>query len=83
MLLCRLLADARYFDSRISKIDGAGDLGQEIVRVVQAKTVAETIAPAPPSAQETTNGQNEEDKSVQEQPSTEAKGDDKKEETKS
>ncbi|KAI1621878.1 Vps54-like protein-domain-containing protein [Exophiala viscosa] len=79
----RLLADAQYFDSRISKIDGAGDLGQEIVKVVQAKMVAETAVPAPPTMQETTNGQKEPDNSAQEQPSTEAKGDDKKEETKS
>ncbi|KIV86215.1 hypothetical protein, variant [Exophiala sideris] len=79
----RLLADAQYFDSRISKIDGSGDLGQEIVKVVQAKTVAQTAAPPPPTVSETTNGQKEPDKTGQERPSTEAKGDNQKEETNS
>lgn len=35
----RMLADADYFSSRISKIDGAGDLGEHIVNVVNAKPV--------------------------------------------
>jgi vacuolar protein sorting-associated protein 54 len=40
MLTCiRILADAEYFDSRISKLDGAGDLGGHIVNVVRAKAI--------------------------------------------
>lgn len=41
----RLLADAEFFRSRISKIDGAGDLGEHIVKVVQAKTFVNTALP--------------------------------------
>jgi vacuolar protein sorting-associated protein 54 len=37
----RLLADAEFFRSRISKIDGSGNLGDHIVKVVQAKTFVE------------------------------------------
>ena len=40
MLTCsRMLADAEYFDSRISKLEGAGDLGGHVVNVVRAKTI--------------------------------------------
>lgn len=41
----RVLADAEFFNSRISKIDGAGDLGEHIVNVVQSKEVLNTAAP--------------------------------------
>ncbi len=34
-----MLADAQYFDSRISKLEGAGDLGLHIVEIVKNKTV--------------------------------------------
>ena len=34
-----MLADAEYFNSRISKLDGAGDLGQHVVNVVRAKAI--------------------------------------------
>lgn len=83
--LYRLLADAQFFDSRISKIDGSGDLGQEIVKVVQAKTVAETGASAPATAtSETANGQkDEQEKSAPAQEATEVKGQDTPEDTKS
>ena len=47
----RLLADADFFRSRISKIDGSGDLGDHIVKVVQAKTVLNTVLPPRPSAE--------------------------------
>lgn len=52
--MSRLLADAEFFKTRISKIDGAGDLGDEIVKVVQGKSVAqiEAAAAAPTSAPE-------------------------------
>jgi vacuolar protein sorting-associated protein 54 len=40
MLTCsRMLADAEYLDSRISKLEGAGDLGEYIVNVVRAKAI--------------------------------------------
>ena len=35
----RMLADAQFFDSRISKLDGAGDLGEHILNVVKAKPI--------------------------------------------
>ena len=35
-----MLADAEYFNLRISKLDGAGDLGDHIVNLIRAKTVA-------------------------------------------
>lgn len=34
-----MLADAHYFNSRISRLEGAGDLGPHIVEVVKNKTV--------------------------------------------
>jgi vacuolar protein sorting-associated protein 54 len=34
-----LLSDAEYFKSRISKIDGSGDLGDVLVQVTNAKTI--------------------------------------------
>jgi vacuolar protein sorting-associated protein 54 len=46
----RLLADAEFFNSRISRIDGSGDLGEQIVKVIQAKTVSSS---APPPQQST------------------------------
>lgn len=42
----RVLADAEFFKSRISKIEGAGDLGEHIVNIVQAKEVASAPPPA-------------------------------------
>lgn len=34
-----MLADAEYFNSRISKLEGSGDLGPHIVEIVKNKTV--------------------------------------------
>ena len=34
-----MLSDVEYFDSRISKLDGAGGLGPHIVNVVKAKPI--------------------------------------------
>ena len=42
----RLLADAEYFNSRISKLDGSADLGDHIVNVVKAKSVLGASASA-------------------------------------
>ena len=41
-----MLHDAEFFKSRISKIDGAGDIGDYLVKIVNAKAVAEQ--PKPP-----------------------------------
>ncbi|KAL1963964.1 hypothetical protein VTN77DRAFT_7639 [Rasamsonia byssochlamydoides] len=35
----RMLADVEFFKSKISKIDGSGDLGDHLIQVVQAKTI--------------------------------------------
>lgn len=42
----RMLQDTEFFKSRISKIDGAGDIGDYLVNIVSAKAVAER--PKPP-----------------------------------
>lgn len=34
-----MLADAEYFNSRLSKLEGAGDLGSRIVETVKSKTI--------------------------------------------
>lgn len=34
-----MLADAEYFNTRISKLEGAGDLGPQIVDIVKNKTI--------------------------------------------
>jgi len=81
----RLLADAEFFRSRISRIEGSGDLGADIVKVVEGKTVqtALTPTPAPSVAPEGAGGDHEEEKPSQEnQASKEADAQDKEEKTK-
>ena len=34
-----MLADADYFNSRISKLEAAGDLGEHVVNVIRAKAI--------------------------------------------
>jgi vacuolar protein sorting-associated protein 54 len=34
-----MLADAEYFNARISKLEGAGDLGEHIINVVRSKAI--------------------------------------------
>ncbi|KAJ9497682.1 hypothetical protein H2202_006715 [Exophiala xenobiotica] len=76
----RLLADAEFFQSRISKIDGSADLGEQIVKVVQAKSVANTVTPSPaPAAVSRASGQDAE--THEEESSTEIKGHIKEEES--
>jgi ribosomal protein L12E/L44/L45/RPP1/RPP2 len=78
--VCRLLADAEFFQSRISKIDGSADLGEQIVKVVQAKSVANTVTPSPaPAAVSRASGQDAE--THEEESSTEIKGHIKEEES--
>lgn len=47
-----MLRDTEFFKSRISKIDGAGDIGDHIVNIVNAKAVAAQPKPTkePPTA---------------------------------
>jgi len=45
----RLLADAEHFNARISKIDGAGDVGERIVDVVKSKPIVNEAGTAPPA----------------------------------
>ncbi|ERF75831.1 hypothetical protein EPUS_01197 [Endocarpon pusillum Z07020] len=48
----RMLADAQYFNNRISKLEGAGDLGSHIVEIVRSKTVtADSKQPEPVSSE--------------------------------
>lgn len=41
-----MLRDAEFFRSRLSKLDGAGDIGDYVVSIVHAKTVTEQPTPA-------------------------------------
>ncbi|KAK5462491.1 hypothetical protein LTS15_002203 [Exophiala xenobiotica] len=76
----RLLADAEFFQSRISKIDGSADLGEQIVKVVHAKSVANAVTPSPaPAAVSKASGQDAE--THEEESSTEIKGHIKEEES--
>jgi hypothetical protein len=34
-----MLADAEYFNSRMSKLEGAGDLGEQVVNIIRAKAI--------------------------------------------
>ena len=46
---CRMLRDAEHFRSRLSKLDGAGDIGDVIVGIVEQKSI-ERIEDAKPDA---------------------------------
>lgn len=39
LIRSRMLADVEYFNSRISKLEGAGDLGEHLINTVQAKSI--------------------------------------------
>ncbi|KAJ6261435.1 Vacuolar protein-sorting-associated protein [Drechslerella dactyloides] len=52
----RMLRDAQFFKDRMTKLDGSGDAGDEILKAVQDKTVAGAEASAAPAA---TNGDKE------------------------
>lgn len=41
-----MLRDVEYLESRISKLDGAADLGEYLVKLVNDKTVAERAGPS-------------------------------------
>lgn len=43
----RMRADAEYFNARIGKLDGAGDLGEHILNVVKAKPIISDPVAAP------------------------------------
>jgi len=42
----RMLRDAEFFRSRISKLDGAADIGDYLVSIVNSKHVAEKLESA-------------------------------------
>ncbi|OAL28497.1 hypothetical protein AYO20_09445 [Fonsecaea nubica] len=91
----RLLADASFFNARISKIDGSGDLGEHIMKVVQAKAVVSSAAAAttttttappsstPPSEPPATGGDGEQKQdSAQQNGEKKAEGTEKQEDSK-
>lgn len=47
--------DAEHFDSKMSKIEGSGDLGERLIELAQAKRVSEHVssgeAPSPSKEQ--------------------------------
>lgn len=45
-----MLRDAEFFESRLSKIDGSGDVGSHIVDIVKSKPIASTSGAATTSA---------------------------------
>ncbi|KAL9625968.1 MAG: hypothetical protein Q9164_007973, partial [Protoblastenia rupestris] len=47
-----MLADVQYFNNRISKLEGAGDLGSHIVEIVRGKTVTVDSKPPGPISSE-------------------------------
>ena len=42
--ISRLLKDAEFFDSRVSKIEGADDLGSYVVNIVKNKSLTSATA---------------------------------------
>lgn len=59
-MVFRLLADAQFFQSRIGKIDGAGDLGQQLLNIINAKPVLASNKAAKPEAAKPEAAQNHE-----------------------
>lgn len=53
-----MLRDAKFFESRLSKIDGSGDLGSHIVDIVESKIVGDTNSPATMTSAEAVDGRN-------------------------
>lgn len=83
---CRLMGDALFFKSRISRIDGSGDLGEQIVKVVQEKTVqtapVPVTVPEPSMAPTGAGGEKEAEEPSPGKEPQEAAAEDKEEETK-
>jgi vacuolar protein sorting-associated protein 54 len=52
----RLVADAQHFQSRMSKLDGAGDLGDYILDLVKKKDVVSESSSKEVSTAETNGG---------------------------
>lgn len=67
----RLLRDAELFDSKISKIDGAGDLGTYVVNIVKEKAI---VQPQPRQSSTTEGSEGTETSSSEARPSAEASG---------
>ncbi|KAF2455449.1 Vps54-like protein-domain-containing protein [Lineolata rhizophorae] len=67
----RLLRDAEHFDAKLSKIDGAGDIGNYIINIVKGKKVAEAPPPPPPPSSKETEKANGVGDSTESKPSQE------------
>jgi vacuolar protein sorting-associated protein 54 len=63
------MRDAELFDSKLSKIDGAGDLGSHILNLVKEKQVENALT-SQPSRPTTTNGTESMESSSREAPRT-------------
>lgn len=46
---CRMIRDAEHFSTKMSKIEGSGDLGEYIVNLVKSKALPEKEAPPAPA----------------------------------
>ena len=55
----RLMRDAEYFKSRISKIDGVGNIGDDLIAVINGKSVANETPTSADGTKETVNGTEE------------------------
>jgi hypothetical protein len=67
------MRDAELFDSKLSKIDGAGDLGSYILNLVKEKQVENALTPQL-SRSTTTNGTESMESSGREAPRTSGDG---------
>ena len=61
------MRDAELFDSKLSKIDGAGDLGNHILNLVKEKQVESALTPQQ-NRSTTTNGTESTESSGREAP---------------
>ena len=60
-----MLRDAELFKSRLSKLDGAADVGDYVVNVVNSKVVAEKAAAPKPTSTDTTSTNASSEKAAQ------------------
>lgn len=51
-----MISDVEFFNTKISKIDGAGDLGEQLLAVVKEKPVAQEVTNASLSSSSGSNG---------------------------
>ena len=51
LTIARLLVDTTLFESRMSKLEGSGDVGQRILNVVRGREVERSMSSATSAAQ--------------------------------